>query len=83
MRDLGVTAHCGAVLVSGGSCFSCCPLFCPCPLSPSQFSSVQSLSRVRLWDPMNRSKSGLPVHHQLPEFTNEKCGWSSDGPAEQ
>ena len=26
-------------------------------------------SRVRLCDPMNRSTPGLPVHHQLPEFT--------------
>ena len=34
-----------------------------------QFSSVQSLSRVRLCDPMNHSMPGLPVHHQLPEFT--------------
>ena len=31
--------------------------------------SVQSLSRVRLCDPMNRSTPGLPVHHQLLEFT--------------
>ena len=35
----------------------------------TQFSSVQSLSRVRLCDPMNHSTPGLPVHHQLPEFT--------------
>ena len=34
-----------------------------------QFSSVQSLSRIRLCDPMNRSTPGLPVHHQLTEFT--------------
>ena len=34
-----------------------------------QFSSVQSLSHVRLCDPMNCSMPGLPVHHQLPEFT--------------
>ena len=34
-----------------------------------QFSSVQSLSRVRLCNPMNCSTPGLPVHHQLPEFT--------------
>ena len=34
-----------------------------------QFRSVQSLSHVRLCDPMNRSTPGLPVHHQLPEFT--------------
>ena len=32
-------------------------------------SSVQSLSRVWLCDPMNCSTSGLPVHHQLPELT--------------
>ena len=34
-----------------------------------QSSSVQSLSRVWLCDPMNRSTPGLPVHHQLSEFT--------------
>ena len=28
-----------------------------------QFSSVQSLSRVRLCDLMNHSEPGLPVHH--------------------
>ena len=34
------------------------------------FSSVQSLSHVQLFvTPMNRSMPGLPVHHQLPEFT--------------
>ena len=43
-------------------------------LSPSfQFSSVQFSSVAQscptLCDPMNRSKPGLPVHHQLPEFT--------------
>ena len=34
-----------------------------------RFSSTQSLSRVRVCDPMNRSTQGLPVHHKLPEFT--------------
>ena len=34
-----------------------------------QFSSVQSLSHVRLCDPTNGSLPGLPVHHQLLEFT--------------
>ena len=34
-----------------------------------QFSSVQSLSCVQLCGPMNRSTPGLPVHHQLSEFT--------------
>ena len=33
-----------------------------------QFSSVRSLSRVQLCDPMNCSTPGLLVHHQLPEF---------------
>ena len=33
------------------------------------FSSVQSLSRVWLCHPMNRSMPGLPVHHQLLEST--------------
>ena len=33
-----------------------------------QFSSV-SQSCPTLFDPMNRSTPGLPVHHQLPEFT--------------
>ena len=36
--------------------------------SSFQFSSVTQ-SCPTLWDPMNRSTPGLPVHHQLPEFT--------------
>ena len=39
-----------------------------CMLSTSfMFSSVQSCPT--LCDPMNHSIPGLPVHHQLPEFT--------------
>ena len=34
-----------------------------------QFSSVQSLSYVRLCDPMTHSTPGLPIHHQLLKFT--------------
>ena len=33
-----------------------------------QFSSVAQ-SRPTLWDPTDCSMPGLPVHHQLPEFT--------------
>ena len=33
-----------------------------------QFSSVTQ-SCLTLCDPMNHSTPGLPVHHQLPEFT--------------
>ena len=35
----------------------------------NQFSSVAQ-SCPTLCDPMNRSTPGLPVHHQLPEFTH-------------
>ena len=72
----------------------------------AKFSSVKSLSRVRLfavpwiparqaslgsdqirlvaqssltpWDPMNCSTTGLPVHHQLLEFTQTHVHWVSD-----
>ena len=37
-------------------------------LNSVQFSSVPQ-SCPTLWDPMNHSMPGLPVHHQLPEFT--------------
>ena len=51
-----------------------------CILSPCLFAviSVQSLSHVRLCDPMNRSMPGLPVHHQLPEFTQTHVHQASD-----
>ena len=29
-------------------------------------------------DPMNRSTSGLPAHHQFPEFTQTHVHWVSD-----
>ena len=41
-------------------------------------SSVQSLSRVRLCDPMDCSTPGLPVHHQLPELTQTQVHWVGD-----
>ena len=38
--------------------------------SPDQIRSDQvAQSCPTLCDPMNRSTPGLPVHHQLPEFT--------------
>ena len=33
-----------------------------------RLSSVQSLSCVQLWDTMDCSMPGFPVHHQFPEF---------------
>ena len=37
-------------------------------ISQVQFSSVAQSGQT-LCDPMNHSTPGLPVHHQLPEFT--------------
>ena len=42
-----------------------------------QFSSVAQ-SCPTLCDPMNRSTSGLPVHHQFPEFTQTQVHQVSD-----
>ena len=59
----------------------CLPL-CSNSLKPSnifmiQFSSVTQ-SCPTLCDPMNCSTPGLPVHHQLPEFTQTHGHWVSD-----
>ena len=42
-----------------------------------QFSSVAQWC-LTLCDPMNRSTPGLPVHHQLPEFTQTHAHQVSD-----
>ena len=42
-----------------------------------QFSSVPQ-SCPSLWDPMNRSMPGLPVHHHLLEFTQIHVHWVND-----
>ena len=56
-----------------------CPIFVVfSKIQMRGFSSLQSLSRVRLCDPMNRSTPGLPVHHQLPEFTQTHVHWVSN-----
>ena len=46
-------------------------------LSSVQFSSV-SQSCLTLCDSMNRSTPGLPVYHQLLEFTQTHVHWVSD-----
>ena len=43
----------------------------------SLFSSVSQLCPT-LCDPMNDSTPGVPVHHQLPEFTQIHVHWVSD-----
>ena len=61
--------HCEA-----GGPWSCAPAV---PSWSPQFSSV-SQSCPTLCDPMNRSTPGLPVHHQLPEFTQTHVHRVSD-----
>ena len=45
-----------------------------------KFSSVSSVPQLcpTLCDPMNHSTPGLPVHHQLPEFTQTHVHWVCD-----
>ena len=51
-------------------------------LPTPQFSSVQFSSAAQscptLWDPMNRGRQGLPIHHQLLESTQTHVHWVSD-----
>ena len=42
----------------------------------NQFSSAAQL-RPTLCDPMDHSMPGLPVHHQLPEFTETHVHWDA------
>ena len=61
--------------------FICTPLYIGVPINTAnlvQFSSVQSLSCVWLCDPMNCSMPGLPVYHQLLEFTQTHVHWVGD-----
>ena len=54
--------------------------YCSTPLLQDisvQFSSVAQSCRT-ISDPMNHSTPGLPVHHQLPEFTQTHVHRSGD-----
>ena len=55
-----------------------CMMFVLLPVILFLATSVQLLSHVWLCDPMNCSMPGLPVHHQLPEFTQTHVHWVSD-----
>ena len=57
----GISAK-DAIITNPGGCWITCPV---------QFSSVAQ-SCPSLCDPMNHSMPGLPVHHQLPEFTQTR-----------
>ena len=58
----------------------CRPLLLLPPIPPSirVFSSESAQSCPTLCDPMNCSTPGLPVHHQLPEFTQTHVYQVSD-----
>ena len=43
-----------------------------------QFSLVPQ-SCLTLWDPMDCSTPGFPVHHQLPELVQTQAHWVGDG----
>ena len=58
-------------------CSSLSPKATEVPGTSVQFSSVAQ-SCPTLCNPMNRSTPGLPVHHQLPEFTQTHVHWVSD-----
>ena len=46
--------------------------------SPGKPISSVTQSCPTLCDPMNRSTPGIPVHHQLPEFTQTHVHWIGD-----
>ena len=59
-------------------CFHCCVVFHYVNKPQSvQFSSVAQSCPI-LCDPMDCSKPGLPVHHQLLESTQTHVHWVSD-----
>ena len=47
------------------------------PRCPIQFSSVAQ-AYLTLWNPMDCSTPGLPVHNQIPEFTQPHVHWVGD-----
>ena len=57
--------------------FSLSTLILNCLIPSVQFSSV-TRSCPTLFDPMNPSTPGLPIHHQLPEFTQTHVHRVSD-----
>ena len=62
-------------------CLFCCPACrTVCTIFPDAISSVQFSPSVvsNFCHPMNRSMPGLPVHHQLPEFTQTHVHWVGD-----
>ena len=62
------------------SCFHCQFLYGPWAKTGFYIFQIRSVTQscLTLFDPMNRSTPGLPVHHQLPEFTETHVHRVSD-----
>ena len=78
---------CYLTISSSATCFSSCPQSFPASgsfltiwlfASVSQSVSSMAQSCPTLCNPMNRTTPGLPVHHQLPEFTHTHVHRVSD-----
>ena len=69
-------------LKEGNMCVCVCVCVCVKYLSKESFSLVQFSSVAQLCptlcDPMNRSTTSLPIHHQLPELTQTHVHRVSD-----
>ena len=61
-------------------CFFCCLPYRVIVNHLSKSHQIRSVTQscLTLCDPMNRSTPGLPVHHQLPEFTQTHVHRVSD-----
>ena len=72
----------GSQILSSHPSLKTCPVDFSGHVAIVQFSSVQFSSVTQscptLCDPMNRSTPGLPVHHQLREFTQTHIHRVSD-----
>ena len=89
-KSVSVFNFCKSLFSQATPVFSCLLLHSLCYDTTSQvvsgnphsklISSVQSSHSVcpTLCDPMNCSKPGLSVHHQLPEFTQTHIHWVGD-----
>ena len=89
LRPQGDLSRAASAELSSGCPWGTCPWVYSAPPGPVtegywrlpllivQFSSVAQ-SCPTLCNPMNRSTPGLPVHHQLPEFTQTHIHQVSD-----
>ena len=76
LRDWTCISHIGKLILYHSATRELSPYF-QCLFSSVQFSSVTQ-SCPTLCDSMNPSMPGLPVHHQLPEFTQTNIHRVSD-----